>query len=196
MRLILHIALGVSLIFLTACEFGGSSCRTVYKRFQLGDEQKRKFSYGERDITLTYTDSAGTHSVNLAAFPKENFMYSNEYDPGPMRCSTVHDAEIIRKKYQSTDLRHMLQVSLFSEEYVGYSATGTQYAKSAAVNSFMFQVDTLKIYVPEGALGFSSSPVLRDYEVKVGKDTVLASFAGTLLQSVYYKKKGLKWEFK
>ena len=34
------------------------------------------------------------------------------------------------------------------------------------------------------------------YEVKVGKDTVLASFAGTILQSVDYKKKGLKWEFK
>jgi hypothetical protein len=184
------------LISAAGCDFGESSCTTVHKYFPLTYEQKQKFSYGEKNISMTYKDSTGTHTVDLIPFAKESFMYSNEYDPGPHICSTIHEAEIIRKKYQSTDLKHKLQVSLFSEEYIGFSAVGTQYAKTAAINSFIFQVDSFKLYIPEGALGFSPSQVLRNYEVKVGKDTILASFAGTILQSVDYKKKGIKWEFK
>jgi hypothetical protein len=195
-KLLIYIAFASFLVLTTACDFGEDYCNTDYKYYRLTSDQKQKFIYGGKSITMTFSDSTGTQSIDLVPSLTENFMYSNEYDPGHRMCSTIHDAEIIRKKYQSADLKHKLQVSLFTEEYIGFSATGTQYAKTAALNSFIFEVDSFKLYVPEGALGVSSSQVLENYEIKVGKDTVLATFGGSILQSVDYKKKGLKWEFK
>lgn len=187
---VILLLLFTGILFLSACKEEGCEGDKYYV---LTPAQKQKFPYTfDRNVSLIFTDSAGRDSIPFFRQPMENIVYTNEYISPYSSCIEKHHAEMMRRSFETFDKRHLFQVSLFTEEYIGNVKPYTP----VAANSFLFRLDTLSISISEGMLAVSGSRLIDRYSVLAGKDTVQASFEGALLKSIYVPSKGLTIEIK
>jgi hypothetical protein len=187
---VIFLLLFTGIQFLSSCKEEGCNGDKYYV---LTPEQKLKFPYRfDENVSLIFTDSTGRDSIPYYRQPLENIVYTNEYISPYSSCIEKHHAEMMRRSFETFDKRHLFQVSLFTEEYIG---NVKKYAE-VATNSFLFRLDTMSIHINESMLAASTSHLVDRYSVLVGKDTVQVNFKGALLKSIYVPSKGLTIEIK
>jgi hypothetical protein len=178
------------MLCMDSCKDEGCESDTYYL---LTPAQKQKFPYTfDRDISLIFSDSTRRDSVTFYRQPLEDILYTNDYSDSYSACTEKHHAEMMRRSFESFDKRHLYQVSLFTEEYVGNLKLNSSVTK----NSFLFRLDTMFIHVNESMLAAPGSHLVARYNVLVGKDTAKATFDAAELKSIYIPSKGLTIDIK
>jgi hypothetical protein len=178
------------LLCLTSCKEEG--CDND-KYFLLTETQKQKFPYVlDRDVSIIFRDSVKRDSVTFYRNPMEDIAYTNDYTSPYSPCIEKHHAEMMRRSFETFDKRHLFQVSLFTEEYIGNLKLNSPITQ----NSFLYRLDTMFIRVPEGLLAAPGSHLVNRFDVLVGKDTIKATFDASELRSLYIPSKALTIEIK